>query len=933
MDFWSRLIGGVGASPSSRKSTANDPQQRLAHFKQIDNHLLQIWRGSKTISNPSTHESVRASIQRLNSVLHEESRSPTENVCLTFALLSQIYIRVSQLALRCHEDGVIREAVSTFSILLDSEEEEFSTNEHFARTLMEFVDQVAGVNALTTTADTESEIVELLFGIAAKIRLQPEVLPIWFTPKENENRNHFDSENLLDRPSFEGVANKQDFPLFYLLIDYVHHEARVGDFARTGLLYIIESASNSSELERWIVDSDLATLMASGLGALYSQLSRKLIITYQNMELPPILALSDYSRAPALEAENSTSPEFVTHLDTFLSYLVFWQDVLEHCRSSEVRQTLLDHFQILFLQQLLYPSLLESSDIDGGSSVAVLTYLQRILDCLDHPELIHLILHYLLALPEQTGATPLQSPASPNAARRRRTLDVLNEQTNGEDRPNPDLYNLIDLIITSLQSKNPQTVTATLKLVSVLLRKHHHYAVSTILRTRSVAKKPERTVGAHTEELELFFTLAEEVGGNDGADETYQDHLKDNLNLLECHPCTATYLASKSRMPATRFDTGQISGARQRQMYPHSIWLDDPVFKHLCGLLGTFLTNAVETNLSLTEVVIDLASCSYMRLDGWFTVDPKYYEYRNDEDDSDDELSLTRQLADLVPTSTRPEEEGEILQIRALKKAQRLPSWSAEHNPPLIAELLSVVKQLHFYRREIPNFDSHLSARKQAFQVTEELNDALESIPMPHKDQTKPSATPISVPTPLGAQKVPKLESISPRMFTRRIQSSLSRSTSPRGRQDPSTPSRPPKQLSGTPPLLIGSPTPSSTDSPRRAFSPSPRRDTPRSSTPPPLHPSFASTDANELRRKVGIPREFRTPSLPHSSVPAVEDTPSSSASSVRSASPQRSAEVKCEEVSVSHLITNVVVLQEFIWELAALLQVRAGLFEDIRFV
>lgn len=48
----------------------------------------------------------------------------------------------------------------------------------------------------------------------------------------------------------------------------------MGDFARTGLLYIIEAASSTGELERWIAESDLATLMASGLGALYSQLSR-----------------------------------------------------------------------------------------------------------------------------------------------------------------------------------------------------------------------------------------------------------------------------------------------------------------------------------------------------------------------------------------------------------------------------------------------------------------------------------------------------------------------------------------------------------------------------------------------------------------------------------------------------------------------------------
>lgn len=57
---------------------------------------------------------------------------------------------------------------------------------------------------------------------------------------------------------------------------------------------------------------------------------------------------------PAPGAETPDSPEFRTHLETFLSYLTFWQDVLEHCRSEEVKQTLLDHFQVLFLQQLLF---------------------------------------------------------------------------------------------------------------------------------------------------------------------------------------------------------------------------------------------------------------------------------------------------------------------------------------------------------------------------------------------------------------------------------------------------------------------------------------------------------------------------------------------------------------------------------------------------
>ena len=41
---------------------------------------------------------------------------------------------------------------------------------------------------------------------------------------------------------------------------------------------------------------------------------------------------------------------------------------------------------------------------------------------------------------------------------------------------------------------------------------------------------------------------------------------------------------------------------------------------------------------------------------------------------------------------------------------------------------------------------------------------------------------------------------------------------------------------------------------------------------------------------------------------------------------------VEEKTVSVSHLLTNVIVLQSFLFELASLVQVRAGLFEEVRF-
>lgn len=233
--------------------------------------------------------------------------------------------------------------------MIESEEEDFVENEAFSKSLMNLLIRITGANSIRLSSETEVEVVELAFGIAAKIRLQPEILPAWF---RTHTQAHTDARDAHEK--FTGKTHKEDFPLFYLLIDYIHHEGRIGDFARTGLLYVIESASTSVDLEQWIVESDLATLMATGLGALYSQLSRKLVIDYAPDELPSVLALSDYEHPVSThEIVSSASTDFQGHMETFLSHLVFWQDVLDHCKSIEVKQTLLEHFQVIFLQQLL----------------------------------------------------------------------------------------------------------------------------------------------------------------------------------------------------------------------------------------------------------------------------------------------------------------------------------------------------------------------------------------------------------------------------------------------------------------------------------------------------------------------------------------------------------------------------------------------------
>jgi hypothetical protein len=263
---------------------------------------------------------------------------------------------VTKLALTYRDEELARSATVFFNTLIDAEVDGIVDNRVFSRALVDLVRR----NAVHAD-DVESRLVELLFGVANNIRLRPNILTAWFIPKQPE----LPERELEEDEQFAGVTRKDDFPLFYLLVDYVHREGRTGDFARTGLLYLIETATRSKILEKWLIESDLATLMATGLGASYSQLSRYAQVDiflsvfadarrrnirpiFAEGNVPTIIALSDEN-----DIRNDVPPSIGADFESFLSYLLFWQDTIDHCRSKEVNDTLLDHFQVLFLQQLL----------------------------------------------------------------------------------------------------------------------------------------------------------------------------------------------------------------------------------------------------------------------------------------------------------------------------------------------------------------------------------------------------------------------------------------------------------------------------------------------------------------------------------------------------------------------------------------------------
>lgn len=506
-----------------------------------------------------------------------------------------------------------------------------------------------------------------------------------------------------------------------------------------------------------------------------------------------------------------------------------------------------------------------------------------------------MILHYLLALPEFDAVTSPRLPRSPAAVKRRQSLMLLNVPDKEDDRMNPFLFNLVDLILGSTESHDAQTVLAALKLATVILGKHHTYAVGSLIKVMHVhQKEPHRTIGAFNKELEIYLELAISLAGDAGVDEAYESHLKDKLSLLESHPCSLKALAmpTLSAQALGYFDTE----TGMRDVGLHYLIPEDPLFKSLLDQLVLFLTNDVETNLALTEAIITLGSCSQLRLEGWLAVDPSEYHHQHEHEEE----------------STETIDE----KFKDLHKAARQPAWEKMATPSLLVCLQNLQSQVDALRADIQDWDDHVASRKHVFQTYEELSEVSKN--------TASQAKPVRPDAQGGSwnPQIPRhvIESATP-----------SRTSSPRGRKEaldkrhtPSS-SPAPSKLSGQ--TFVGSPS--------RGMSPlsAPRvANTNRQTTfMTDVLGNLADVNNNpNLKRRIRFRRTANSQDI--EVMLSKYQPPPKEPSEAAGAGAEEAESEEFREASVGHIITNVVILQEFVLELVALMQTRASLFNEIRF-
>ncbi|KAK9376939.1 Retinoic acid induced 16-like protein-domain-containing protein [Lipomyces chichibuensis] len=543
-------------------------------------------------------------------------------------------------------------------------------------------------------------------------------------------------------------STKNNFPLFYFLLEFIHHEGRTGQFARTGLLYIVELAWPSSPLEQWILESDFGTLMASGLGALYSQLSRTMLRAFETTTEPKIVTMAKESErkfvpvavggnAPGHEDPQDMEDNKV-HLQTFLSYLEFWQDTLSHCRSQLIRNTLLDNFETLFLKQLLVPSLAEGMDVEGGVSggaaIAVLTYLRAIFESLDQKDIICLILSSLIVNKDSIPATQEPKP------------HVIPEYESDDDvderiliKMTGTTFSLIDLITNSLQSSSQQTIVAALRLVSTLVRKHYPYTLNTLFQVTQIADGFVPTVtpfNVYSQEMEFFLSLMPHTETDELSTQLYDRYLKDNRLVLESHAYLPASIARSENMDgAVAHD---LTSKDMPNLYSHTLNVEDHTWNELLRLFSLFFANSVELNLVLTKVLIDLVSCGWMSLRGWMLVKlddvaVSHVLPRLDNDDGDENNMIegtkmdVSEVEDVEIDISLPglleyaddmsDSEDEYWGTR---REERYEKTTFRKLSPMMDVLEALNDKIDEYRQKIPVFDDKLAERRQMLQDDED---------------------------------------------------------------------------------------------------------------------------------------------------------------------------------------------------------------------
>ncbi|KAI0065349.1 hypothetical protein BV25DRAFT_1880072 [Artomyces pyxidatus] len=978
MDYFSKFLRS-GTQPTVKPVQDNAAEFHKSWLL-VKNTLLhpderQLSRGIKSTDVPA-HLKTMVDLLVLESTRAEEGAT---GACLEYLLKNDVLGTLVRLSEADRPSGIQAEvlrSVQNMVILLD---EQFLVHSAVHKAVLRLLRNCVGEdiqeqldnrskvmgaarNAVRSSpSEYEEDLVNLLCILCSRIRTFRELLMIFFHDKhwfhseplfaveeEDEDAEEEDDieEDNEDAPPEDGSTvapstnprtpspahsqetvksapassnhkkTEYEFLLFNYLLRFVHREGQIGDFARAGLLFLMDvamspgdqvhrlpkddalsSSSSATEvgssdpitdaalsLAEYILDGDFSEVLGAGLGAVYSLLPSKLEIRAPDASIEsqgtnmilgsnPIEEKESDAKELAREKnralgmEDSRSPDFRSRLDHFLKLLEFLEDVFRRnvvhdgvdssldasaLVGSAIVQSILDAVRRIFMENVLYPSILECSDTDG-SAVAVMSYIEIMIRTLENGQLAELLVNFLMSednddIPRvkqrpqsmlnlgQSAPPQAQKPDAHKKLHRRQSSAMLFLEMEAPESRKPSEYftavgrfTLKDLLLTNLRSKDQPTATSALQLLQSLLHRHNQLCVDRLLiviRDPQATSFPEPPL-VHPvseprrldpermdEDEETFIYPGAEEDSTLDADTFAALYVQPGTTYATHEREMGLYLKLVSRVDplhvsdtfSTGYDkylTDALASIQEHSSFrlevdeepapnvKHRLDPNDPILSLVLEWLRKFLSNSPEFNIALTGVLASLAYDPNRSLAGWLTFGQKEAASATlqppgdsviDPVDDGDDRSVDYKIEELLASESRT-----------------LPASSLDdQSRPVVHTIFQgLVAQLERYRQLVDDFDKYLLERRQGLLFSENLTDALTLA----LDLDDPNATPHIRPsasvtmTPDSPQKlkpVPKKSNSFVSFLTpKKTKPSASAKPSPAvGPSEPGTPSK-----------------------------------------------------------------------------------------------------------------------------------------------
>ncbi|KAI9331264.1 hypothetical protein BD770DRAFT_403598, partial [Pilaira anomala] len=326
-------------------------------------------------------------------------------------------------------------------------------------------------------------------------------------------------------------------------------------------------------------------------------------------------------------------------------------------------------------------------------------------------------------------------------------------------------FTLKDLIFSRLKSNSQTTVIATLKLLKTLIKNHCQYSLKLLSIYPDNLKNPT-IISHHLREVELYFSLIIAIDSDHAKDVLacgYEDYLRDVEMAIDSDWCYQNMNPSNDQQRSSRNDMKEMPKARRRRSFKygqrfedtkqeekeeeekqrkrkqslqcggmkalarHRIRSTDPLLQILLSLLSHFFTQSSELNLALTGVITALALCPYRSLQGWISFS------ETDRTNRDDILVLNSNGQPAVtktkirsqdiyahfdtsaPVDEDDEEDDRSVDFGADRESSKMtsPTYFKSY-PPFFTLLRTLTQQVDYYRSEIHAFDKLLEERRNA---------------------------------------------------------------------------------------------------------------------------------------------------------------------------------------------------------------------------